>query len=112
MEYLALLSQNGSLLSALQNSPLPSASTPTLQSIPPPPPPTQGRAFSRPKRGTGGELAEKQKVSKEIKASAIKRKSLVDPHIGIQAMPTPEVTEGNNPRQAKRAKVTKVCELF
>ena len=55
---------------------------------------------------------EKQKVSKEIKASAIKHKSLVDPHIGIQAMPTPEVTEGNNPRQAKRAKVTKVCELF
>jgi hypothetical protein len=53
-------------------------------------------------------LVEKEKVSKEIKASATKRKSLVDPQIELQVLPTPEVTEGSNTRQTKRAKVTKV----
>ena len=98
MEYLALLSQNSSLLSALQTS--------SLSTLPMPLPPTQGRSFSRPNRGTGGALAEKQKASKDITASATKRKALVDPD--VETLPSSEATTGTNGRQAKRPKPTRV----
>ena len=109
MEMVALLAQNPSLLSVLQPSlsalqppSLPIQSTPIQSSTAPLPP--QGRSFSRPNRGMGGVLTEKQKVSKEITASATKRKSPLDPD--VEAMS--EIAE-SNPRQTKRAKATKVC---
>ena len=100
-EYLALLSQNSSLLSTLQSS--------STVSTPLPPTPTQGRSFSRPGRGTGGALVEKQKALKDVKSPATKRKSLVDPHAEVQVLPAPEVTEDLNTRQPKRPKFNKVC---
>ena len=108
MEYLAHLAQNDALLSVLQSASPPTTSTPTLQDVPPPP--TQPRSFSRANRGTGGVLAEKQKVSKEITASATKRKSLVEPDVEIQVLPKPVGAVNTNARQAKRQKVAKVRE--
>ena len=116
MEMVTLLAQNPTFLSALQPSlsalqpslsahqplPFPIESMPTLSSVPPPA--SQGRSFSCPNRGTGGVLTEKQKISKEITASATKRKSLLDPDVEA----TPEIAEGN-PRQTKHSKATKVC---
>ena len=96
MEYLALLVQNGSFppLPTDQSLPIASpASTPT--------PPVQGRSFTRPGRGTGGELAEKQKVSMQITTPATKRKCLVDPDIE-----TRETVEGTRTGRAKRPKPT------
>ena len=106
MELFTLLSQNSSLLSALQPPSLPTTPAPALQSTPPPP--TQGRDFSRTGRGTGGVLVEKQKVSKDITAPAIKRKSLVDPAIEGQGSSISEVTGGTDARPAKCTKATKV----
>lgn len=105
MEYLALLAQNGSLppIPAPPTS-TPATSTSTPQSVPPP---TQGRSFSRPNRGTGGVLSEKQKVSKDITASATKRKSFVDPDAEVQAPSSSEVVATTS-RQTKRPKVVKV----
>ena len=100
-----LLSAHQPSLSAHQPLPFPIESTPTLSSVPPPA--SQGRSFSRPNRGTGGVLTEKQKISKEITASATKRKSLLDPDVEA----TLEIAEGN-PRQTKRSKATKVCHFF
>lgn len=105
MEYFALLSQNSTLLSTLQTPPPSTTSPPT---VPLTHAPAQGHLFSRPNRGTGGVLIEKQKVSKEITAPATKHKSLVNPQ-EIQVSPVSEVTEDLNPRQAKRPKVTKAC---
>ena len=108
MEYLQVLSQNGLLPPMLQPPPSSTPDTSTTQIAPLPPTPTQSRSFSRPNRGTGGVLVEKQKVSKEITAPATKRKSLVDPHIEVEGSSTSAVPGTNNPRQAKRQKVTKV----
>ena len=95
MEYISLLVQNGTF-------PVPPASpSPVPPSIPPP---AQGRAFTRAGCGTGGELVEKQKVSKQITAPANKRKTLVDPDIETQ----PAVAENTDIRQAKRPKTVKV----
>ena len=119
MEMVMLLTQNPALLSALQLSlsvlqpllsahqplPFPIESMPTLSSVPPPA--SQGRSFSHPNCGMGGVLTKKQKISKEITASATKRKSLLDPDVEA----TPEIAEGN-PRQTKRSKATKVCRFF
>jgi hypothetical protein len=105
LEYLAILSQNNpSLLSTLQAPSVSSAPTPT------PPAPSQARSFSRPNRGTGGALVEKQKVSKEIKAAATKRKTLVDAPAEDQTLAAPEHPEGPTLRQAKRPKVNKVID--
>ena len=108
MEYLTLLSQNPTLFSSLQPPSLSALQPPSLPtpSIVPPPPP-QGRSFSRPNRGTGGALVEKQKISKEITASATKRKSPLDPDIELIS----EVTESST-RQAKRPRPTKVSPHF
>lgn len=106
MEYLAFISQNNPLFSSFQLPSTPTTSTPTL------PTPSQGRSFSRPNRGTGGALAEKQKVSKEITASATKRKSLIEVPADGQALPVSEITEALPTRQAKRPKVTKVVHLL
>ena len=104
MEYLTLLSQNSTLLSSLQPASLPVLQSPPLPTPPIiPPPPSQGRSFSRPNCGTGGALVEKQKISKEITASATKRKSPLDPDIELTA----EVTDSNT-RQTKRPRPTKV----
>ena len=101
MEYLALLSQNGSLLSALQTS--------SLLPTPMPPPSTQGHLFSHPNCGMGGALVEKQKALKDITASATKRKTLVDPD--AETPPPSEAAAGINGRQTKHLKSTKVCKL-
>ena len=104
MEYLTLLSQNSTLLSSLQPPSLPAlqpSPLPTPSSVPPPP--SQARSFSRPNRGTGGALVEKQRISKEITASATKRKSLLDPDIE----PISDIVD-NNTRQTKRPRATKV----
>ena len=104
MEYLTLLSQNSTFLSSLQPASLSTLQPPPLPtpSIVPPPP-SQGRSFSRPNRGTGGALVEKQKISKEITASATKRKSPLDPEVEL----IPELTESHT-RQTKRPRPTKV----
>ena len=104
MEYLTLLSQNSTLLSSLQPPSLPvlqPSPLPTPSSVPPPP--SQARSFSRPNRGTGGALVEKQKISKEITASATKHKSLLDPDIE----PISDIVD-NNTRQTKHPRATKV----
>jgi hypothetical protein len=107
LEYLAFLSQNNpALLSTLQAPSVSSASTPT------PPAPSQPRSFSRPNRGTGGALVEKQKISKEIKAPATKRKTLVDVPVEDQVLPAPENAEGPTVRQVKRPKTNKVIILY
>ena len=120
-KYVALLSWAGSLFplflpttstpqSALQ--PLhPTTPTPALQSTPQPSH-TTGHSFSHPNRGMGGILTEKEKVSKDIRAPAMKRKSPVDLPPVVQVPPMSEVTEGPSRRQAKRPRVTKVCILF
>ena len=113
VEYLTLLSQHNSLLSTSQPPSSSATLTPTPESVPPPvPTPTEGRSFSRANRGTGGALAQKQKVSKEITASATKRKSFVDPHVQAQVPPMPEAADDLNARQAKRRKVNKACTFF
>ena len=104
MEYLTLLSQNSTFLlslqpvslSTLQPPPLP---TPSIV----PPPPSQGCSFSCPNRGMGGALVEKQKISKEITASATKHKSPLDPEVEL----IPELTESHT-RQMKHPRPTKV----
>lgn len=108
MEYLKILSQNGAILPALQSSS--SSTTPALAPQSVPPPPTQGRSFSRPNRGKGGVLAEKERVSKEITASATKRKSLVDPD--AQTLATLAAAEPTSARQVKRLKVVEARTLF
>ena len=113
LEYLALLSQNGSLVPTFQ-PPLILTPQPPLVSTPQPPlspaipAPTQGRLFSRANRGIGGVLADKEKVSKQITAPATKRKSLVDPQVEAVS----EVSETPNPRQKKRQRVTKVFKCI
>ena len=112
LEYLAFLSQNGSLVLPFQPPPLSVAPTPTVESVALPPTPTQGRSFSRANRGTGGVLAEKEKVSKQITASATKRKSLVDPHVEVEVSSVSRVAKTLNPKQAKRPRVSKVCQYM
>lgn len=107
----ALLSQHGLVVQSPSLSP-PAASVPTPPSIPAPSPPPQVRNLSRANRGTGGVLAEKMRVSKEITASATKRKSLVEPDAEVQDSSTSEVVEGTSGRPTKRAKGTKVCALL
>lgn len=102
MEYLALLSQNGSHPVPQLLSQMPITPTPT--------PPTQTRLFTRAGRGTGGALTEKLKVSQQITAPALKRKSPVDPDVEAQLLLTPETAEASNPKQAKRARTSKVTK--
>ena len=104
MEYLMLSSQNSTLLSSLQPSSLPAlqpSPLPTPSSVPPPP--SQTHSFSHPNCGTGGALVEKQKISKEITASATKCKSLLDPDIE----PISDILD-NNTGQTKCPRATKV----
>ena len=104
MEYLMLLFQNSMLLLSLQLLSLPAlqpSPLPTPSSVPPPP--SQARSFSCPNHGTGAALVEKQKISKEITASAIKCKSLLDPDIE----PISNIVD-NNTRQTKHPRATKV----
>ncbi|KAF9783130.1 hypothetical protein BJ322DRAFT_1110024 [Thelephora terrestris] len=113
MEFLTVMLQNG----AFQNgtfppfpttqspSPSPSAASPTPLSPSHPPPSTQPRVFDRAGRGTGGALANKQKVSKEITASASKRKAL-DSDAEAQLELTPEAGQSAGTKQAKRPKPT------
>ena len=120
-EYVALLSRAGSLFpSFLPTTPTPQSAlqplhptmpTPALQSAPQPSR-TAGHSFSCPNCGMGGILTEKEKVSKDIRAPATKRKSPVDLPPVVQVLPMSEVTEGPSGRQAKRLRVTKVCILF
>jgi hypothetical protein len=106
LEYLALLSQNNpALLSTLQAPSV--SSTSTLGPLTP----SQPRSFSRPNCGTGGALVEKQKISKDIKAPATKRKTLVDAPVEDQALPAPENAEVPTVRQVKRPKTNKVTIL-
>lgn len=104
MEYFSQLVQNGSLPLPPVTQP---SSLPTVSVPPSIPLPTQGRSFTRPNRGMGGELAEKQKVSKQITASANKRKTLVDSDIETQSAGA----ESTNVRQAKRSKTAKVSSF-
>ncbi|KAF9777993.1 hypothetical protein BJ322DRAFT_1214923 [Thelephora terrestris] len=96
LEYLALLSRNGSLPIPHSSPQTPIAATP----------PTPARSFNRPGRGTGGALTEKLKVSQQITAPASKRKSPVDPDIEAQLSLTPETAGGSNANQAKRQKTS------
>ena len=109
MEMVALLAQNPALLSALQPSlsALQPPSLPIESTLIPsstPPLPSQGCSFSHPNCGMGGVLMEKQKVSKEITASATKCKSPLDPDVETMS----EIAESNS-RQTKRSKAIKVC---
>lgn len=111
-EFLTSLFQNGTL-------PLPSAGqtpVPPASSTPPPgiPPPAEGRSFTRPGRGEGGVLVQKQKVSKQITTSAIKRKALVDSDVETLPPSTSgSVTKSAGTRpSAKRIKTTKVRHYF
>ena len=112
LELLGLLSQNSTLLTALQSNsipaPLPSIPAPLPPiSTPPAPAEVEGRSFSHVGRGMGGALAQKQKVSKQITASAMKRKSVVDPDTGANVPSIPDVVEETDTRQAKRSKTAK-----
>jgi hypothetical protein len=103
------MAQEGLLpASASQPSPVPPATSPIpdpeATTSDDPPPPIQGRLFDRAGRGTGGELAEKQRISREITASATKRKALVDSDIEVQPSPKPADIGGKKVKQAKRLK--------
>lgn len=106
MEYFALLVQNGTF-------PPPMAQTPALSAIPSTPIPdasplpTEGRLFTRSGRGQGGALTEKRRVSKQITASATKRKSLVDPDVETHPSTLDSTGKSIGAKSAKRAK-TKV----
>jgi hypothetical protein len=105
MEYFAMLVQNGSL-----PVPTPQPSIPLvapLSLVPNPTPPTETRSFTRPGRGQGGALAEKEKASKDVTASATKRKSLVDPDIETP----PATTSGKTPNTKMRVKRIKVSAV-
>ena len=120
-KYIVLLSRAGSLFPLfLPTTPIPQSTlqplhpttpTPALQSTPQPSR-TAGCSFSRPNRGMGGILTEKEKVSKVIRAPATKHTSPVGLPPVVQVPPMLEVTEGPSGRQAKRPRVTKVCILF
>ena len=113
LEYLALLSQNGSLISTFQPLLISTPQPPLVPTTQPPllpaiPAPIQGCSFSRANRGVGGVLAEKERVSKQIMAPATKRKPLVDPQVEVVS----GVPETSNARQPKRPKVVKVCKYI
>ena len=103
-EWLAMYLQNGSLHLAAQTPPPPTTAVPNVS-----PPPMEGRSFTRPGRGQGGALTEKQRVSKQITASSTKRKSLVDPDLEIQSPSTLDpIGKGLGKKPAKRVKMTTV----
>ena len=115
MELLSMLVQNGSLPA------LALPASPTGLSVSPPgvlppnvsPLPAEGRSFNRVGRGQGGALTEKLKVSKQITASATKRKSLVDPDLEVQSPSTLDSTGKNlNAKPAKRVRSTKVRDFL
>jgi len=108
MEYLSRLVQTGSLPPLMAQTP-----TTPLAPIPEvPPSPTETRSFTRPGRGQGGALTQKLKVSKQITASATKRKSLVDPDVEIQSPSTSDPAEkSSSTKPAKRIKTVKVRGL-
>ena len=83
-----LFRSNGSLPSIPTSQPPPQPSTSVDVAPDTPTPPVQSRSFTRLGRGTGGELSDKLKVSKQIMASATKRKSQLDPEAEIQLLPT------------------------
>jgi hypothetical protein len=106
LEYLALFSsQNGSL----PPPPVPQPVSQRANVVPalpetPTPAPTAGREFNRPGRGTGGALTQKVKVSKQITASATKRKLFLDADVVGQLPASPEIVEAPNPKKVKRPK--------
>ncbi len=103
------LVQNGtislSLLQSLTTSGAPPVPTPAKT-----PPPTQVRNFTRPGRGTGGVLDEKKRTSRDITASTVKRKTLVDSDIEVES-PSGSGAGTSTGRNAKRQKSTKVSQL-
>lgn len=102
------LVQNGSIpLSALQS--LITSGTPPAAPVPAKTPPST-RSFTRPGRGTGGVLEEKKKTSKDITASTVKRKTLVDLDVELQPPSEPAVGTSTG-RATKRQKSSKVNQL-
>ena len=95
-----------------QPPPLSVAPTPTMESVALPPTPTQGHSFSHANHGTEGVLAEKEKVLKQITASATKHKSLVDPHVEVNILLVSRVAKTLNLKQAKHPRVSKVCQYM
>lgn len=109
MEYLAaFLAQNGSLPSIPTSQPLPQPSTSVDVAPDTPTPPVQSCSFTRLGRGTEGELSDKLKVSKQITASATKRKSQLDPEAEIQLSPMSGAAKGSSEKKVKHARTTKV----
>ena len=111
VEYLALLAQNPASFSQFSAFLTQSSQSPSLPSTPTPSssaPAPGGRTFNRSNRGVGGELAEKQRASRDITAPATKRKTLVDCDTKVEFSPTPGTTEVSSGGQAKRLKVSKV----
>lgn len=105
LEYLSILVQNGSLPPLTDQTPVPP--TPPVPGVPPS---SKGRSFTRPGRGQGGALVDKQKASREVTAAARKRKSLVESDVEIQ----PPLTSGSTSKNSsgkpamKRLKTGKV----
>ena len=108
MEYLSMLAKNDLLPPVPANQttapPAPPTSTPGVAL------PSEGRTFTRVGRGQGGELVDKQKASKEIKAPSRKQKSLVEPDVEMLLPSTPTPTTKNTGKKstAKRLKTVKV----
>ena len=105
-EYLAFLVQNGSIPSFPASQPPQQRAAPLLTTPDTPAPPTQHRFFTWANHGTGGALSDKQKVSKEITASATKHKSQIDPDAETQLSPTSGAAKSSSQKQTKRAKTT------
>jgi hypothetical protein len=107
LEYLSALVQSGAFPALVAQAPVPPATSSPIPGDPPPP--TEGHSFTRVGRGRGGALAEKEKVSKQITASATKRKTLVDPDVEAQPSPTPDpVSKRATTKSTKRRKTAAV----
>lgn len=102
LEIMQYLAQGGTLPPLPIPQPLPQVAAPIPDT---PTPPTQARVFNRTGRGTGGALSDKQRVSKEITAPAMKCKSQLEPNVEIQLSPIPEAAESSNKNKAKRPKL-------
>lgn len=110
-EYISMLFQNGSFPPLTAQTTVPPAPSGSTLGVPLP---TEGRSFTQPGHGQGGALAEKKKVSRQIMATATKRKSLVEPDVETQSPSTPDPPgkKASGKLPAKHAKTAKVaCPL-
>lgn len=104
-ECLKFLAENGIVVQ--NNNPLLTSPTPATSGAPDSLP--KVRKFTRLGRGTGGELTQKEKVSKDITApGSKKRKPLIDSTVNS---PVSESGMGTGARQVKRLK-TQVSTPF